>query len=521
MKNLLLYTIYLLISIAVCLPLTNADVNIDCSWFVDSVNGDPANTLCTSTAPCKTIFSAFSALSNTDGVKCNDTIDRYIYIASGTYKGAGNAPLFINFPYLPNQNSGFKVIVQAIDSIPASITTLPLSNGTLATVVDADGKSSLFLISFIATSRLVFIGLTFQNGVQQSGSAAIDSPMIIGSQMNEVMFINCKFLNNKSMRYGALSWGPLGGGRFENCQFTNNQAVTGHGGAIHMNNMNSRTDIINSKFLGNKAVKGGALYASLSNLVIQSTTFSNSTASADGGALFLESMTRVIGEEYWTDLTFQYNFAARGGAIYDIGCVLSYQTSTFLNNSASTNGGAITFENSVSAVNLGKFNGNTAPLGGAVYVFDPKPNDLPLVIKMTNFTDNIASQMGGAMYCDSATATLNSSNIYTNNRALTNQSSSTDYCTSTCLTTTKTCACFSGCGLPPVPVKVITDKRETKIAIGIFLPVTAVLLGIVGFLLWKTNEKKKLQKPQNLSYDEIRLNSPNYEKQVDDQDQNL
>ena len=133
------------------------------------------------------------------------------------------------------------------------------------------------------------------------------------------------------------------------------------GGAIRVES-GASLRVFDSVFQGNSAHTGGAI-ASFGHLEIENTTFSNNRATSEGGAVFRE-----------------------GGG-------LSVVDSVFEGNSAGHNGGAINFSDGVGSVTDSRFSGNeTDWSGGAIAV-----HEAILTIANSVFQGNRADGNGGAI----------------------------------------------------------------------------------------------------------------------------
>jgi predicted outer membrane repeat protein len=122
--------------------------------------------------------------------------------------------------------------------------------------------------------------------------------------------------------------------------FKNNSASAG-GGAVRCNG--DPMTITDSYFEGNASGSqgGGALMLQLAgagtNQVLNSTFFNNSTASASGGGIHSLSPVNVVNSTFLANSTIAGGF---GGALR-VEANSSVESSTFISNSADSNGGAI------------------------------------------------------------------------------------------------------------------------------------------------------------------------------------
>eukprot|EP01132_Coremiostelium_polycephalum_P005369 gene5369-6700_t len=481
--------------------------NPSCSWWVSNVENQGNKNDCNFANPCDTLMKAIDQMSNAGSSICPETTTRYIFIVSSdkAYIGEGNVGIRVN-PKYPDLDARFySVLIQAVDPITTEPTTdLPKMANTPA-VFDAESKSHLMLFDSVSPS-ILFQMITFKNGIHKK-DAKYDSSITVALQTRSISFDNCQFTNNTGGKLGSIYWAPTDKTTISNCIFSNNTAslVDGYGGAIRFSTR-SNVLISNCNFSNNSAYTGGAMYSNSSDVVVKSTSFIGNTATYAGGAVYNQHSPRFV-DQSWNFLTFKNNKAQFGGALMDYVTTILYNNVSFIQNEATIAGGAALFNDSISSFTNIIFESNKANQGGAVWVFDPEPNNSQLLIKNSKFTSNTAT-IGGAIYCNSSTARMNTENEFIDNIATDSDSKSNDdFCTKTCLTAAGDCGCPGGCTLPPPPVKVITSRRETKIAIAIFLPVTAVLLGVVGFLLWKTNQKGKIVALRKNNFDDqIRLN---------------
>ena len=194
----------------------------------------------------------------------------------------------------------------------------------------------------------------------------------------------------------------------ENCNFTDNTADLG--GAIYGRNY---VFIENCTFKRNKAKLGGAIdKTNDGHVVISHSTFSNNEATSDGGAIYAESQITI------EKSLFNDNSASgKGGAIYSEYILFEGKTS-FISNHAKDDGGAIYTSKIAKNVNDLYFKSNYASsdYGGAIYI-NNKCGDVNF--NNCTFTDNYAyAGDGGAIYSDSGSTNLNLYNcVFTENRA--------------------------------------------------------------------------------------------------------
>ncbi len=201
---------------------------------------------------------------------------------------------------------------------------------------------------------------------------------------NIVMFSNIAtqgsgggvYLSNLSPSAAATNSLTLDG-----CNFSQNSAGQ-NGGALSLGSSSGNVSIkstinnsttVQSEFLGNSAMFGGALYfeSCTGNISIDFVNISSNTADEDGGAVYMENSSGVV---TFSDIEMAGNSAGIfGGGIYYSNAtpgVIRILTSNISNNTAEIAGGGIylvkgllTIQNCTLAYN--GFDGNTE--GGAIY----------------------------------------------------------------------------------------------------------------------------------------------------------
>lgn len=106
---------------------------------------------------------------------------------------------------------------------------------------------------------------------------------------------------------------------------------------------------------------GGAISVSVSSdVTINNSTFINNAATTAGGAI------RNNGTVTINNSTFTGNSSPQGGVIHNLG-TLTINNSTFTGNTASTQAGVINNTVGTVTINNSIFTGNSSPLGGAIH----------------------------------------------------------------------------------------------------------------------------------------------------------
>jgi hypothetical protein len=206
-------------------------------------------------------------------------------------------------------------------------------------------------------------------------------------------FTRSKFLDNTANKGAAIYLDnkstqlSLKDTIFRRNKINSSSNLISYGGAIY-GGYGTSIDMKTSEFTNNSANYGGSI-CSYSNLNFTDCNFTNSTALANGGSIFSP------GRLYMFNSLFENNNGSSGGAIYKGSNVngLNIGNSSFKNNSANINGGAIYNDLSKYAtIDNSNFSINNANNGGALY-------DAGSYFNITNsyFNNNIGKS-GTAFY---------------------------------------------------------------------------------------------------------------------------
>lgn len=246
------------------------------------------------------------------------------------------------------------------------------------------------------------------------------------TEINNTVFTG----NNASSTGGAIYTGSQAL-NLSNVTFTDNAA--GFGGAVYIARACKVINILNSTFTNNAASSlGGGIYilapqagTADAEILINGTGFYRNKAGNQGGAIVL-----MKGELSIIDSEFIANHASSapgytggiwsGGAIFiDRESSLTINNGTFINNSASNTGAAVSIgETSIVNIENSQFENNILSpsvatpntQGGAIYIDAWSTTQ----INNTIFTNNIGSH-GGAIYLgERGTASINNSNLSDN-----------------------------------------------------------------------------------------------------------
>ena len=278
--------------------------------------------------------------------------------------------------------------------------------------VTIDGSGAQILLASGSVSRGVVTiqGLSFTNGVNDTGYGGAIEASSRNLTVNNSTFSANGAVAPDETDYGGAIAGYGGGALTVTNSAFENSFVASQGGAIYWE---GNATIASSTFTTNDAAfEGGAIYHDNSGadgvLTVSSSAF-NDNSGEPGGAIFSSGLAVNV-----TDSTFTQNTTAgqnaTGGAISVDGANLTVASSTFTQNSASPSisatGGAIYGVNSDMVISTSTFDGNTST-GDAGGVFGGS-GGAALTITETTFKNNEAGYEGGAVKAMSGISASNS-----------------------------------------------------------------------------------------------------------------
>ena len=238
-----------------------------------------------------------------------------------------------------------------------------------------------------------------------------------------VIYGNTSFIGNYSTEGSGGAICMYGQLTVRDCVFEGNTAYN-RGGAMYICNSSDEyitrlVEVTRCEFRGNAATAGGALflYASNSgvaegaNVTVTDCTFEGNMAptsiagktSAYGGAIAADRRATLT----VVNSTFKNNTAdTEGGALYLVGESVTTVTGSVFESNAivgtnGTHGGAIVVRSSYLTVRDSDFIGNTSLAnGGAIYVSyqSSRPINSKVIISDCTFTSNASEGSGGALY---------------------------------------------------------------------------------------------------------------------------
>ncbi|MDA9627810.1 T9SS type A sorting domain-containing protein [Flavobacteriaceae bacterium] len=250
------------------------------------------------------------------------------------------------------------------------IGTSPASN----TVQTNDYQSTTQVIYVSATGAGTMDGTSESNAFGNFGTAMTnvnsedDKLIIIGTISLEGINLTSKSFaftiegldanstlegNGGTARLFTINGASSANVTFKNLTFSGNNTTLAGGGVFFNNNAGATATFENCTFTGNSVTNvagGGAIYSANGSLTITDCVFENNTSSDKGGAIVAAISVNVN----ISGSLFNGNSATRGGAIAVTGNNVDFvlDTSTFVNNTVSSNGGG--------ALYLGGTNANSS-----------------------------------------------------------------------------------------------------------------------------------------------------------------
>ena len=317
-----------------------------------------------------------------------------------------------------------------------------------SSVVDGDGSQSN-PYNHLDSKRLVDNSVAyFANGEYElDGSKSYNNLTIIGQDpLNTIIKSNSYQLRGQNtLSISNICLDDLVVYNNENLNISNVIFKNGHGaykgsysnvfgGAVYSTGGNVLID--SSTFLNNSATYGGAIYVTGSNVKIINSKFENNYAGEYGGAIASEksSVLNIINSNF----SNCYTLKNAGGAIYTKESKLDVKKSNFTScnatfggaicdlesdsiidsiiandNNAGYQGGAIYKMYGQMTLTSSSFTSNKALSGGAVFA----DNSSEISIQSSKFSFNEASYEGGAIYTILNRNENVKSNTYSNNKA--------------------------------------------------------------------------------------------------------
>ena len=243
----------------------------------------------------------------------------------------------------------------------------------------------------------VLDGFTISGG--NANDSAAQAPFMtsrgggVASNMGFANITACTITQCSALQGGGL-YSINGDPNVSDCSFNINSS-SAHGGAVsheasHVRFSQTEFKYNHSGFSG----KGGGIFATDSNSVIDGCSFVRNYGQRGGGALYFEGGDPNIANSYFYE---NRTFSGSGGAIsFTDGSNTIVSNSRFIGNETNNNGGAIRNSYSTARFVDCAFIRNTSKSdGGAVYNLSSEPNYVNCV-----FNGNFAKGYGGAISHD-------------------------------------------------------------------------------------------------------------------------
>ncbi|MFM7204371.1 MAG: MopE-related protein [Myxococcota bacterium] len=267
-----------------------------------------------------------------------------------------------------------------------------------------DGSAGGIVVTFKTgeTSAAVLDGFTVQNGSSTARGAGISVTDASPQLVNNLITLNAS--------------GAGGAGIY-----TKNSSAVISGNRIEYNN---------GATLSSGYFMGGGMLVDASAVTISNNTFTSNTHKL-GAALGINgsSGVTVSGNTFTFNAASDVGGSGNGGALYVLNGIVTLSNNTFTSNTASDRAGAIYIaaqtvnSNSIVTATGNTYTSNTAgnvssssddgPGGGAVYL-----NFATYISTNENFTSNLSSKFGGALYITNKSALTLTNATLVSNRAL-------------------------------------------------------------------------------------------------------
>lgn len=333
-----------------------------------------------------------------------------------------------------------------LNSTSATPTSLTVQNLTLTNGYTNDRGGA---ISTTHQGVLTVDNVTFNNNVADKGGGAVFSAFegtltVTNSRFNG----NVATAGNDERGAGAIAfWGPRAF-TIRNSDFVGNKGI--NGGAV--NSLNGKLTIDNSRFINNDTTAakfdtgkpndflrgfGGALYTDRASatteasgtIQITNSTFEGNKGRSEGGAAYLFTGAQdnvVISGSQFKDnvvsgLTGAKDDGALGGGVAVLSDApnkgLAIERSSFINNTANSQGGGLWMRNAPATITNSTFSGNKTlgsdfnRVGGGMVLYGPA------TLLNNTIANNSAGWVAGGVLADKAFKVTAKNTIFYNNTA--------------------------------------------------------------------------------------------------------
>ena len=232
------------------------------------------------------------------------------------------------------------------------------------------------------------------------------------SGADEVTISDSSFSTNTADDSGSASGGALavfdsGPTSISDSSFDSNEADgsgTGYGGAIYAADDAGLLSVLSSQFSDNEAAGGygGAIYASSADFAISGSSFTDNQAGEQGGAIYDEgTLSGSSPSDTVTTTSFTGNNAPSGGggAIYEDSGWLALTDSTLNGNTSASGVGGGLYGGSDEGLTLTNdtIENGSAEDGGGVYLNTTAPDADPITLDNDTVAGNVAQYYGGGI----------------------------------------------------------------------------------------------------------------------------
>ncbi|MBR0224685.1 MAG: fibronectin type III domain-containing protein, partial [Thermoguttaceae bacterium] len=314
---------------------------------------------------------------------------------------------------------------------PLSVTrsSLTIDASALSDGVTLDGGGQYRIMDVAASvNSLTITGVGFAHGYtsNESGYEWIPGGAAILFHGESLQLSDCSFTDNESHSYSTMRGGAIhvssGILSAESCEFKNNKQIAeltcpyDGGGAIGGESA-SLISVYDCYFEDNTTnVRGGAI-RSYGEVIVDSSVFIGNEASGDGGAIYCEDANLTV-----EGSAFLGNSAgSSGGAVEsregeNKEGYLIIKDSFFIQNSADVAGGAIVSDSSL--IESSQISGNTANLGAGIFLGMTYGNSGSASLINLTIVDNVAEYYGGAVYGVDVASTQIENSVIARNTAM-------------------------------------------------------------------------------------------------------
>ena len=333
-----------------------------------------------------------------NGVKKYDYVKINVYaglFSDNTTPGAGGAMLIQSKQTVVNVYGGTFTRNEANNAGAIYVSTNTTFNMTGGTIARNHAKNYAGALYFLKSTGKITGGQIYDN------TAVVNSGlMMIAGDITNVTLKNLKLHDGVSKTAGGIVVQSYAHLFAENCDFYDNKADGGTGGAVYVSN-NSYGDFTDCKFYNNQSSSAsGAVHAAINAKInITRCDFTENRTDTNGGVMYANPKTIIN----ITDSTFTKNVAKlNGGALV---CRSTMRlTNVILENNSAENGGAIATDTNNTGgagvlegltVKDSEIRNNTATAqGGAFYIWKGRP----LHLYDSKITGNTAGAEGGAIW---------------------------------------------------------------------------------------------------------------------------